>query len=163
MILPRCAPGQQSPTAHTPQEPYPTVGDRTCPPGGVRLRERSPEGCRFAFGTGRQFARSRNSVSRVADQDPGGDGCRGRDICVTGGVICGCAMMKSGTRFARGVNQRIALRSPPRRFRPGFLCLSVLSGHLVNDPVRLAPRDGRFSNSGSAVNAATVRPATLES
>jgi hypothetical protein len=122
----------------------------------------SPEGCRFVFGSGRQYARSRNSVGREADQDPGGDGCRAHALPASCRVICGCVMVRSCTRFARGVNQRIALRSPPRRFRPGFLCLSVLSGDLVNNPVRLGPRAGRFSNSGPSRLAAPVIPHSRE-
>jgi hypothetical protein len=72
-------------------------------------------------------------------------------------------MVKSCTRFARGVNRRIVLRSPGRRLWLEILCLSVLCGQVVNDSVRLAPRAKRFSNSAFAVTGATVRPATLES
>ena len=119
-----------------------------------------PGGGRFEFVPGRQFSRLRNSVARVVDAGPGALSCRGPFARVVAEVCDGDGV--GGFSVPRGFGSLPWQTVWFSRFGCGTLCLSVLSGEVVNDPVRLAPRGERFSNSASAVNAVTIRLATLE-
>jgi hypothetical protein len=91
-----------------------------CASGGGRTGGRSPEGCWFVFGSGRQFARLRNSVGGVVDGGPGGLRCRGLLMRVVA-EVCDCG--GGADSLFRGGSDRF--RGEPSDFRDSSAGLSV--------------------------------------